>query len=113
MSGNSSEYLAFILDQLSALGGVQHRKMFGGQGLALDGVNFAIVMGDELFFVVDDESRPKYAAAGMEPFWYTKKTGRVWVRRYQQVPPDVLDDADALVAWASEAAAIAKRTRGR
>jgi DNA transformation protein len=113
MSGNSEEFVAFVMDQLAGMGDVQNRRLFGGRGLARDGANFALLAGDGLFFVVDEQSRSKYLAAGMQPFWYTKKTGRVWVRRYHQVPPEVLEDADTLVAWAEEAFAIAWRTRRR
>lgn len=111
MSGCSDEFVTFVMDQLSGLAGVRDRRMFGAHGLAVDDVNFAILAADSLFLVVDDTTRPKYEQAGMAPFWYTKKTGRVWVRRYHEVPPDVLEDRERLLAWAREAADIARDTR--
>ncbi|HKG75547.1 MAG TPA: hypothetical protein VKA79_15005 [Aestuariivirgaceae bacterium] len=38
----SAEYLAFIKDQMSGFGPVSIKRMFGGAGVSLDDVNFAI-----------------------------------------------------------------------
>ncbi len=113
MSACSEEFVTFVLDQLAGVPELQDRRMFGAHGLASRGVNFAILAADSLFLVVDDSSRGKYLAAGMEPFWYMKKTGRVWVRRYHEVPADVLEDREQLAEWADEAIAIALDTRSR
>jgi TfoX/Sxy family transcriptional regulator of competence genes len=39
------------------------------------------------------------------PFSYATRRGRVLVKTYYAVPPDVLEDRDALLRWAREASA--------
>ena len=57
-------FRAFVLDQLTELGEVEPRAMFGGVGLYRRGVFFAILANDVLYFKVDDKTRPAYEAAG-------------------------------------------------
>lgn len=113
MSNCSDGFVAFVLDQLADVDGVRDRRMFGAHGLAVDDVNFAILADDSLYFVVSSDSRPKYVAAGSEPFSYMKKSGRVVMRRYHAVPVDVLEDRAQLTDWAHEAVAIARLTAKR
>jgi DNA transformation protein len=42
----SSDYLDYVRDQLSGLGGVTSRRMFGGAGLYCDEFFFALVDND-------------------------------------------------------------------
>lgn len=105
------DYLDFVLDCMAAVGPVRGVRFFGGTGLVMDGVQFAYVSGNNrLYFVVDDETRPAYEAAGMGPFWYTRKTGRREVRRWYELPEDVLQDAEELRGWMRGAVRIAGRT---
>ena len=104
------DYLDFVLDSMAGVGPVRGVRFFGGTGLILDGVQFAYVSGNNrLYFVVDDETRPAYEAAGMGPFWYTRKTGRREVRRWYELPEDVLQDPDELRGWMRDAVRIAGR----
>ena len=43
----------------------------------------------------------------MEPFTYAQPGGRVVTFQYHEVPPDVLENAPELVAWAQRAIRIA------
>ena len=102
------DYLDFVLDCMAGVGPVRGVRFFGGTGLIIDGVQFAYVSGNNrLYFVVDDETRPAYEAAGMEPFWYTRKTGRREVRRWYELPEDVLQDSEELGRWMRDAIRIA------
>jgi len=60
-------------------------------------------MGHSLYFRVDDVSRPVYEAHGMLPFSYATGRGRVLVKKYYGVPPDVLENHEVLLQWAREA----------
>ena len=64
----SNDYRDFVLEQLAAVGSVSSRAMFGGVGLYLDGLFFAIIDDDILYFKADDASRKRYEAAGSRPF---------------------------------------------
>lgn len=48
----SQEYLDYVLDLLSIVGPVTARRMFGGAGLYLKGLFFALVADDALYFTV-------------------------------------------------------------
>jgi len=102
----SDEYLAYVIDQLDCLGPVQSRRMFGGAGLYYEGLFFAIVADDVLYFKVDDSNRSDYEAEGMEAFrpFPDKST----VMGYYQVPIDVLEGKEALKDWAEKALRVAE-----
>jgi DNA transformation protein len=104
----NNEFLRYVLDQLSGLGAVTSRKMFGGAGLYLDGTIFALIAYDTLYFKADDTNRPDFEAAGMEPFRPFEDTS--YVMSYYEVPIDVLEDSDELVPWARKALAAARRS---
>lgn len=107
-----SNYVDFVLDCMAGLGPVRPVRFFSGTGLTMDGVQFAMITkSSRLFFVVDDATRPRYQAAGMEPFWYTRSTGRREVQRWYELPEDVLMDPDELRRWATDAIRIAATTK--
>lgn len=108
MTASSQSFIDHIIDSLTSINKITNGRFFGGTGLKADGVQFAMLMGDSLFFVVDDTTRPKYEAAGMECFWYNTKKKRVDVRKYYEVPGELLDDPETLTVWAKESIKIAK-----
>jgi DNA transformation protein len=87
----------FALDQLRSLDGVTSRSMFGGWGLYCGDVFFGIVHDDQLFFKTDDATRPAYLEHGMGPF---KPSDKQTLKNYYEVPIGVLENHEALVAWA-------------
>jgi DNA transformation protein and related proteins len=94
---------AFILDQLSALGKVDARPMFGGAGFYHAGDFFGILFKDRLYFRVSDETIGAYRKRGMKPFAPFKNRGTS--KRYYEVPADVIESPDELVRWAKQAVA--------
>jgi DNA transformation protein len=106
----STEYTDYILELLEPLGSVRSSRFFGGVGLAYDAVQFAMIMENTLYFVVDDDTRQPYEVAGMQPFSYLTKKGRIQVRRYVELPEDVLTDPEQLRHWAREAIRVARKT---
>ena len=101
-----------MLDQLSALPDVRARAMFGAHGLYQGEHFFGILDEGRLFFKTDAASQPVYVARGMEPFTYKSK-GRGLTMSYHEVPPDVLENAPELVAWARRAIAVATSGKSR
>lgn len=85
--------------------------MFGGAGLYCDGLFFALVADDVLYFKVDDSNRADYEAAGMGPFKpFPDKQG---VMQYYEVPIDVLENRQTLRDWAEKALDVARRKADR
>ena len=99
----------YIQELFSAFGPVSVRRMFGGAGLYLHGVMFALIADDVLYFKIDGVNRPDYDAADMEPFrpWPDKPT----TMPYCELPVDVLEDRDRLAAWAGKALAAAEKSK--
>lgn len=103
-----SEFTLFVEDQLAPLGGVSGDRMFGGYGLRHDGIFFALIFEDRLFLRCDESLRVELEALGSEAFCYETKHGRVQVRSYYEVPPDLLETQDELLVMARKAVAAAR-----
>ena len=108
MSVKVSEFVTHVVDMLEPLGPVSARRMFGGYGIYLDGMMFALVADDTLYLKVDDESRSEFEAAGLEPFRYSKK-GKTYGMSYHAAPEDALENAELLRDWARRAVDAAMR----
>jgi DNA transformation protein len=106
----SDDFRDFVLEQLAPAGRVTARGMFGGVGLYLDGLFFALIDDDTLYFKTDDSNRPRFRSAGSRPFCPYPDRPDLQMG-YWEVPADVLEDADALALWAREALAVALKAR--
>lgn len=110
----SAEYAKYVLELLEPIGPVRTRRFFGGIGIYCDSIQFAVIMGNSLYFAVDENTRKKYEEAGMQSFSYLTKKGRIQVRKYFELPEDVLTDPAQLRLWAKESiqeAGTVKATR--
>jgi len=105
----SRDYAEYICDLLSPLGPVTARAMFGGFGIYLDGLTFALIADDTLYFKVDDHNRAAFQAAGSHPF--KPFPDKAMVMSYWDVPVEIFDDPDELCRWARDAYDVALRAR--
>jgi DNA transformation protein len=96
--------VAHILDMLQDWGAIAARRLFSGYGLYRDGAMFGLIARDTLYLRVDDRNRPDFVAAGSAPF---RTSREVEIRGYMECPPDILEDAEAMVRWADAALAAA------
>lgn len=99
----------FVVDQLRALPGLRVKRMFGGHGLYQGDRFFGILMDGRLYFKTDQQSRGDYTARGAAPFVY-EKGKRIVSTHYYEVPPEVLENCDELVVWATRAVEAAVPT---
>jgi DNA transformation protein len=110
MKKKNNSFVMYVLDQMRMFRGVTSRAMFGGHGLYKDGIFFAAVAENRLFFRVSDETRPRYEERGMPPFApYEMKP----MRSYYEVPSDVLESPPQIVEWAEEALTCARVVKMR
>lgn len=93
----------YLADQLSGLGEVVIKRMFGGLGLYSGGLMFGVVDDDTVFLRVDDMTRPEFVALEMPAFQPVKREPNKVSLNYYQLPSDVLEDNDELVVWAKRA----------
>lgn len=99
----------YVLDQLTPLA-MTAKAMFGGHGLYHRGEFFGILHGGRLYFRTDAASRPAYVERGMQPF---RPNARQTLATYYEVPPEILEDGDELLAWARTALAAGGEKRGK
>ena len=105
----SAELVQHITELLAGLGRLKTRSMFGGHGLYSDGVFFGFVLGDVLYLKADDDSRPRFLAAGLKPFVWRKRASV----NYYRAPPEALESPHAALDWAREALGAALRSKKR
>lgn len=96
------------------LGAIDIRRMFGGAGIYLHGVIFAIILDGAIHLKADREMARELEAAGARQLeWTSPRTGRRVRMDYRSIPDAALDDADALRIWVGKAIAAARRPRAR
>ena len=105
----SAGFLAFLEEQLNGLGPVSIRRMFSGAGVFADGIMFALVSNDTLYFKADETTRADFEAEGMDAFTYATKGGRNTLISYWRAPERLFDEPDEMLVWARGALATAKR----
>jgi DNA transformation protein len=84
----------------------QAKSMFGGVGIYAQGLFFALIAEDRLYFKVDDATRPDFEQREMEPF---RPFGEDSAMGYYEVPADVVEDVVQLEFWMRKAIDVAKR----
>lgn len=102
-----NRFVDHIVDLLGPFGATA-RRMFGGHGIFLDGLMFALIADNRLYFKVDDANRADFEAAGGEPFTYLRR-GTPASLSYYSAPDDALEDPLALRDWANLGIAAARR----
>ena len=103
----TSSYKAFVLEQLSAVGTVTARAMFGGVGLYCEGLFFALIDDDTLYLKVDDQTRSAFEALGSEPF--RPYGDESHVMQYYELPAEILEDREGVRPWVERALGAARR----
>jgi DNA transformation protein len=102
----SNDFVAYAVEQLGSLTRVTSRRMFGGVGLYADGLFFALIADDTLYFKVDDSNRADYEQRGSKPFCpFPDKSD--FSMSYYDVPADLLEDAEELSRWARKSVGVA------
>ena len=105
----SRQYQDYVIEQLSSVGYVTAKKMFGGVGLYADGIFFALIANDTLYQKVDETNRLDYESAGMDAFRpYPDKSRSM---QYYEVPLEVLEDGEMLTDWARKSIAVALKAK--
>ena len=101
----SPEFLNFVMEKLLPIGGIKSRAMFGGYGIFHEGLMFALISEDTLYFKVNDSNRYSYEKAESKPFPHGIS--------YWEVPTEVLEDNVKLHEWANISIQIAHEAAKR
>jgi DNA transformation protein len=105
-----SDFANYCSELLSSVGKVHGKRMFGGYGLYVDDVFVAIIADDTLYLKTDKQTRPRFAAAGSQPFEYTAR-GELHTTSYWSVPPEAMDSPALMAPWARLALDAALRAK--
>ena len=106
------EFIDYVIELLGPFGTVSAKRMFGGWGIYLDGLMFALVAREGLWLKADEINRGEFEAARCEIFAY-ERGGAQATLAYYRPPVDAMEAAGALVPWARSAYAAALRANAR
>ncbi len=98
-----TSFAEYVADQVVELGEVRVKKMFSSHGLYLGEKFFGIVNDGVLYLKTNEETAPKYLEVGMGPF---APSPEQVLKNYLEVPPEIIDDKDQLVAYVEEACRV-------
>jgi len=104
------QYLAYILEQLEGIDGLQSRRMFGAVGLYSGELFFGLIDDDTLFLKTDGSNAAEYISRKMPRFMPFPERPEA-VMAYYQVPADIMEDKESLHDWARKSVAVALASR--
>ena len=108
----SDDFVDYVMELFGPFGTVAARRMFGGHGLFLDGLMFAIVSGDTLYLKADEMNLIEFEQAGCEMFGYTRKGKRATLNFFR-APEDAMESPELMLPWARSAYAAALRANAK
>lgn len=102
-----------LLDSMrlfESLGEVKSRSMFGGFGIFVDDIMFALVVNDSLHIRADETSKAYFTEHNFHPYVYSKK-GFPVVTKYYALPESFWDTPDEIFTLAEKAFLFAKNEK--
>ncbi len=96
---SKSEFIIYLMELLEPFEGVTSKSMFGGYGIFKEGLMFALVADDTLYFKADDFNRFEFDRLNLGPFIYTKGK-KPMPMSYHKAPDEALDSSDEMIRWA-------------
>jgi DNA transformation protein and related proteins len=98
----------FVLEQLEQCArDIRAKRMFGAVGIYSGEYFFAVIDDDRLYLKVDDQTRLRFEAEGMQPFRPYGDARESM--NYYEVPVGVLEAPDELRTWVRDAVTVAQR----
>ncbi|MFQ5574112.1 MAG: TfoX/Sxy family protein [Terriglobia bacterium] len=92
-----------VVEDLTPLGEISSKKMFGGYGIFANDTMFALInAGGQLFLKTGESNQAQFEEAG------SKRHGRM---PYFSVPREVLKDSVRLHEWAKSAIEVARAAK--
>lgn len=104
----SNQYVAHAVERMARVAPVSYRRIFHGIGVYHQGVQFALIVNDNLYFRADDQSRPLYQQQGMKPFSPPAALHVEFV--FFQLPEGVLGSPAELIYWMRTAIEAAQKS---
>jgi len=112
-----NEFVSYVVDLMQSIGPVHAKSMFGGHGIFLDELMFALVADNILYLKVDKDSEKEFKDRGLEVFTYNKKgkdaSCKAITMPYYQAPEETLEDSEEMNLWANKAYSVALRAASK
>jgi DNA transformation protein len=108
----SDDFVDYVMELFGPFGTVVSRRMFGGHGVYLDGLMFALVFEDTLYLKADEMNRIEFEQAGCEIFSYARKGKRASLNFFR-APEDAMESPERMLPWARTAYAAALRANAK
>jgi len=107
-SAEEKEFVAYVVELMQSIGPVRAKAMFGGHGIFLEDLMFALVADSVLFLKVDKQTENNFKVKELEAFTYMKN-GKEFNMSYFQAPEEVLEEGEEMSYWANMAYSAALR----
>lgn len=111
-SNPEKEYVIYVVDLMQSIGPAYSKKMFGGYGIFLDGLMFALIANSTLYLKADKATEADFVERGLEAFSYQKQ-GKIFKLGYFQAPEETLDNIEEMRDWANKAYSVAIRAANK
>jgi DNA transformation protein len=112
VSNEEQEFVSYVVDMMQTIGPVYSKRMFGGYGIFLEGLMFALIADSVLYLKADKESESDFNARGLGPFTYYKK-GKPVELSYYQAPEETLEDVEVMNQWGNKGYSAALRAASK
>lgn len=93
----SNNFILHAVESMTSVVPISYRRIFNGYGIYHNGVQFAIIVNDHLYFRADDLSRNLYIANKMAAFQPNSVT--MGETSFFQLPDEVLSNPAELLHW--------------
>ena len=93
-----NEFVDYVTDILEQLEEISVRQMFGGFGIYKNGLMFALIADNELYFKADENAAKFFQTYGSTQFTYQNSSKNVKMS-YWKVVPEIFDDQDMIKIW--------------
>ena len=98
-------------DVLGHIPDISSRAMFGGYGIYKEGIIFAIIAYDELYFKVGDSNIKDYQDLDSHPFVYEGKNNKKTAMSYWLLPDEIMSEREEIIKWVDKAVKVSKQKK--
>jgi DNA transformation protein len=112
VSKKGKEFVSYVVDLMSSIGPVQAKSIFGGHGIYLEGLMFALVADSVLYLKSDEETENDFKVKGLLAFTHNKN-GKEYKMSYYQAPEEALEDGEEMNVWVNKAYGAALRAAAK
>ncbi|MDB5816249.1 MAG: TfoX domain protein [Rhodocyclales bacterium] len=103
------DFADHLRELFAPIGAIRIKRMFGGAGIYVDDIMFALIADDVLYLKADAENRKLFESENLEPFSYMAKGKQRVSLSYFRAPDEAMDSPQAMQPWARSALGAALR----